>query len=111
MACSLKPIPDTLDYNAPVDADVTLKMNDHIGMVFIAKAQYDNKQLVPAGTAVSSIQFKVVAGKNRLALVFVFSAGTAGVSELMEVCSAKESKHIRDIIGSEPFQSIAIVGV
>jgi hypothetical protein len=111
MACSLQPIPDTLDFNAPKGSKVTLTMNDHIGMVFIAKAQYDQQQLVPAGTAVSTISFTVANGSNRLSMVFVFSAGTAGVSELKETCSATESKHVRDIMGVDPFQSITIVGV
>jgi hypothetical protein len=109
MACSLKPVVDSPNFTAATDANITLAMNDHIGLVLIAKAEYAGTQLVPAAQAVATITFKVVAGSNRLALVFVFSAGTAGVSELREDCGGS-FQHLRDINGDEPFQSITIIG-
>lgn len=109
MACSLKPIPNSPDFEAATGANVTLTMNDHIGTVLIAKAEYAGKQLIPAGQALATITFGVVGGSNRLAMVFVFSAGTGGVSELREDCGGS-FQHLRDITGDEPFQSITIVG-
>ena len=109
MACSLKPIANSPDFQAATGANVTLAMNDHIGIVLIAKAEYAGKQLVPAGQAVATITFAVVSGSNRLALVFVFSAGTTGVSELREDCGGS-FQHLRDVTGDEPFLSITIVG-
>ena len=109
MACSLKPIVATTDFEAATGANITLTMNDHIGVVLIAKAEYAGTQIVPAGQALATITFRVVAGSNRLSLVFVFSAGIAGVSELREDCGGS-FQHLRDITGDEPFQSITIVG-
>jgi hypothetical protein len=84
MACSLKPVVDSPDFEAATGANITLAMNDHIGTVLISKAEYAGKQIVPAGTAVATITFGVAGGSNRLALVFVFYAGTARVSEVRE---------------------------
>jgi hypothetical protein len=109
MACSLKPIADSPDFEAATGASVTLAMNDHIGTVLIAKAEYAGKQLVPAGQALATITLSVVSGSNRLALVFVFSAGTAGVSEMREDCGGS-FQHLRDITGDEPFLGMTIVG-
>lgn len=111
MACSLKSIPHSTDFEAPVGSTVTLTLNDHIGTAFFAKAQYMGKQLVPAAQAVTSVTFDVAKDSNRISMVFVFSASTAGVSELDEACGGGSVQHLRDITGAEPFQSIRIVGV
>jgi hypothetical protein len=111
MACKLQAIGNTPNFQAPENVNVTLGMNDHIGVVLISKAEYAGKQLVPDNQAVASITFDVAAGSNRLAIVFVFSAGTSGVSELREGCDGGSFQHLRDIVGDEPFQSITIVGV
>jgi hypothetical protein len=109
MACSLKPTANSPNFEAASGSNVTLTMNDHIGTVLIAKAEYAGKQLVPAGTALATITFGVVTGSNRLAMVFVFSAGTTGVSELREDCGGS-FQHLRDINGDEPFLSLTILG-
>ncbi len=111
MACKLIPIANTPNFQAPINDDVTFAMNDHIGSVLVSKAEYNGQQLVPAGTAVASFDLKVASGSNRLILVFVFSAGTTGASELREDCGGGNFQHLRDITGDEPFQSITIVGV
>ena len=73
-ACSLREIPSTPDFEATTGAKVKLVTHDHVGVVLIAKAEYAGQQLVPGGQALSTITFTVLAGRNTLKLVFVFSA-------------------------------------
>ena len=110
MACKLAGIVDSPDFEATQGDQVKLVINDHIGTVLIAKAEYAGNQLVPAGQAVSTIQFTVGAGRNTLKLVFVFSAGTIGRAELREDCGGGDSQFLRDVSGDEPFQFIRIIG-
>jgi hypothetical protein len=110
MACILKPVVDSPDFEAPTDQTAVLVTKDHIGSVLIAKAEYAGAQLVPQGQAVAKIELTVAAGRNTLKLVFVFTAGTAGRGELREDCGDGDSHFLRDLDGSEPFQMMRIIG-
>ncbi len=107
--CQLRPIPDLPDFEATTGAMVNLFTQDQIGMVLIASATYAGQQLVPDGQAVSKISFKVLANRNTLKLVFVFSASTTGAGELRETCG-QGSQFIRGVFGDEPLQIIRIIG-
>lgn len=109
MPCKLKPIPSTTDFSAATGASVTVVTKNHIGDVMISSAEYAGRQLIPAGTAVSKLAFDVLAGRNTIKFVFVFSASTSGRGELREVDGA-DSQFLRDLIGTEPFQVMRIVG-
>jgi len=108
--CSLREIPSTPDFQAPVGATVNLVTKDHVGMVLIAKADYGQQQLVPAGQAVSNISFKVLPGRNTLKAVFVFDASISGRGELREDCGNGDSHFLRALVGREPLQIMRIIG-
>ena len=110
MPCKLTPIPSTTDFNGPKGQDVTLVTKNHIGDVLIIKAEYGDRQLVPDGTAVSKLTFKVLPDRNTIKMVFVFSASTGGRGELREV-DGSDSQFLRDLAGDDPFKAIRIVGV
>lgn len=110
MPCLLQPITDSPDFEAPVGATVTLVTVNHVGSVMIAKAEFGEEQLVEEGTAVSSVELVVREGRTTLKLVFVFTAGFQGRGELREDCG-DESQFLRDVVGSEPFQTLRIFGV
>lgn len=109
MACTLKPVIDSPDFEAQTDQKAVLVTKDLIGSVLIAKAAYAGSELVPAGQATSKIELTVANGRNTLKLVFVFTAGTSGRGELREDCG-DDSQFLRDVAGSEPFQLIRIIG-
>lgn len=109
MPCpELRSKPDSTDFDADTGANVTLLAEDHIGSIMIAKARYGNRELVPAGTAVSSINFQVQSGVQTMVLVFVF-APQGAMGELMEFCGGNKS-HLRDVASDEPRQSFNIEG-
>lgn len=108
MACQLRKKADSTDFEADTNADVTLIAEDHIGSVMIAKAKYGDTDLIPGGTAASSVKFKVENGNKTLVLVYVF-APQGAMGELMEDCGDTK-KHLRDIAGDEPRQSFDIEG-
>ena len=110
MACKLKLVPNTSEYEAPVNADITIATIDHIGQVLMSKADYAGKQLVPAGQALSQVTLTVVEGPKTLKLVCVFSASTHGRGELREDGGGTESQFLRELPGDEPFQVIRITG-
>jgi hypothetical protein len=109
MPCLLTLVPDTTDYEGPAGRQVTVVTKDHLGSVFIAKAEYAGQALVPPGQAVSTLTFGVLPDRNTLKLVFVFSASTAGRGELREQAGG-DSQFLRDIAGHEPFQIVRITG-
>ena len=109
MACILKPIPDSSDFEGPTGKTVTLVTADHIGSVMFAKAEYAGESFVPDGQAVSEISFPIVAGRKTVKMVFVFTASTAGIGELREDASP-DSQFLRSLMGSEPFQAMRITG-
>ena len=108
MPCRLSSVPP--DFTGPAGQQVTLVTMDHIGTVLIAKAEYAGTSLVPAGQAVSRIQFPIAAGRNTLKAVFVFTASTTGRGELREDCGDGTSQFIRDLSGDEPLQLVTIRG-
>jgi hypothetical protein len=110
MACTLKPVVDSPDFEARTGQKAVLVTKDHIGSVLIAKAEYAGAQLVPEGQAAAKIELTVAAGRNTLKLVFVFTASTSGRGELREDCGGGDSRFLRDVDGSEPFQMIRIIG-
>ena len=110
MPCKLTLIPNTTDYRGPKDQNVTLVTKTHIGDVLISRAEYGGTQLVPEGTAVSKLTFKILPDRNTLKLVCVFSATTSGRGELREV-DGTDSQFLRDLSGTEPFQMMRIIGV
>jgi hypothetical protein len=109
-ACKLRRVIDSPDFEAMTGETLTLFTHDHIGMVLIAKAEYGGQQLVPAGTAVSKITFKVQANRNTLKMVFVFSASLMGEGELREDCGGGSSQFLRALNGDEPLQLMRIIG-
>src|SRR5947209_5363325 len=109
MPCKLKSIPDTSDFEAPANQQITIVTRDHIGSVLIAKAEYAGSQLVPAGQAVSQLSFTIVPAAKTLKLVCVFTASTSGVGELRED-SPPDSQFLIPLEGDEPFQAFRIVG-
>ena len=109
-ACSLREIPQTLDFEGPVGATVKLVTKGHVGDVLIAKAEYGGEALVPAGIAVSEISFDLLADRNTLKLVFVFEASVAGRGELREDCGNDDSHFLRALRGDEPFQIVRLFG-
>ena len=110
MPCKLVRVAGTFsDFQGPAGQQITLETKDHIGVVLIQSALYDDKQLVPAGTAVSKLEFKIVAGTKTLKLVAVFTASTAGRGELREVAGAVSQCRI-DLPGNDPFQPMRISG-
>jgi hypothetical protein len=109
MACKLKPIKDSPDFEGPATQRVTVGTKDHIGSILIAKAEYAGAQLVPDGQAVSHVSFAIAQGQNTLKFVFVFTASTHGVGELRED-APPDSQFLRSLNGDEPFQAIRING-
>jgi hypothetical protein len=109
-ACQLQEIPQTLDFRGKTGAKVTLITKGLVGDVLISKGEYDGKSLVPAGQAVSKIEFQVKAKRKTLKLVVVFEASIAGRGELREDCGGGESHLIRELRGDEPLQLIRITG-
>jgi hypothetical protein len=83
---------------------------NHIGDVLISSAEYGGRQLVAEGQAVSKLEFSILPGRSTLKLVIVFSASTNGRGELREVDGA-DSQFMRDLIGTEGFQMMRIIGV
>jgi hypothetical protein len=108
MACQLRQRPDSTDFEADRGAEVTLIAEDHIGSIMFAKARYGSQELVPAGTATSTIKFTIEVGTKTLVLVFVF-APQGAMGELMEQCG-DEKVHLRDVTGDEPRHSFDIEG-
>ena len=43
MPCSLKAVPDSSIFEGPKGQEITLLINDHIGTVLIAKADYGSR--------------------------------------------------------------------
>jgi hypothetical protein len=43
MPCSLKAVPDSSLFEGPKGQEITLLINDHIGTVLIAKADYGSR--------------------------------------------------------------------
>jgi hypothetical protein len=109
MALTLARIPDSSDFDGAKGKTVKLVMNDHIGVVLIAKGEYAGNQLVPDGHAVATLDFPVAPGQNTLKLVFVFTASTNGRSELREQ-DGSASQFLRDVSGDEPFLAFRING-
>ncbi|MEO5740522.1 MAG: hypothetical protein ABIS29_08010 [Vicinamibacterales bacterium] len=109
MPCKLKPIPDTTDFEGPKGILVRLVTKNHIGDVLISSAEYAGRQLVPEGQAVSKIEFSMMSDRRTLKLVAVFSASN-GRGELREVDGA-DSQFLRDLISSDGFQMMRIIGV
>ena len=109
MACKLSPVSNSSDFEGNTGDQVALVTKDHIGVVLMAKAEYDGKQLVPDRQAVNNIQLTVASGAKSLKVVFVFSASTAGRGELRED-APPDSQFLRDVAGDEPFQLIRIIG-
>ena len=110
MPCKLKPIPNSTDFDGPKGVSIRLVTKNHIGDVLINRAEYGGRQLVPEGQPVSKLDLPILPDKNTLKLVFVFSASTTGRGELREV-DGGDSQFLRDIMGSEPFQMMGIIGV
>jgi hypothetical protein len=110
MACLLVLVPNTSEYEAPTDAEVTIVTTDHIGQVLMSKAEYAGQQLVPAGQALTRITLTVVEGPKTLKLVCVFSASTHGRGELREDGGDTHSQFLRELPGDEPFQVLRITG-
>jgi hypothetical protein len=108
--CKLRPDPNLPQFEAATGDHLRLFTHDHIGLVLIAKAEYAGTQLVPAGQAVNAIELDVLAGRNTLKLVFVFSASTNGQGELREDCGGGESQLVRPLVGDEPLQLVKIIG-
>jgi hypothetical protein len=109
MACKLSPVQDSSDFQGQAGDKVTIATKDHIGVVLMAKAEYDGKQLIQDRQAVSEIQLTIASGAKSLKIVFVFSASIAGRGELREDASP-DSQFLRDVAGDEPFQLVRIVG-
>jgi hypothetical protein len=109
MSLVLARVPDTPDFEGAKGKSVTIAMNDHVGTVLIAKAEYAGVQLVPDGLAVSKLTFPVAPDRNTLKMVFVFTASTAGRGELREDAGA-DSQFLREVRGDEPFQAMRIFG-
>jgi hypothetical protein len=109
-ACKLRRVMDTPDFEAATGDTLTLFTHDHVGMVLIVKAEYAGQQLVPAGQAVSKITVKVLANRNTLKLVFVFSASLMGQGEFREDCGGGSSQFLRALSGDEPLQLMRIIG-
>jgi hypothetical protein len=84
-------------------------MNDHIGTVLMAKAEYAGTQLIPANQAVARVSFTIAPTRNTLKLVFVFTASTNGRAELREEAGS-DSRFLRDVAGDEPLQIVKIIG-
>ena len=110
MPCKLKPAPNSTDFEGPKGVSITVVTKNHIGDVLINKAEYGGRQLVPDGQAVSKLEFPILPDRNTLKLVFVFSASTTGRGELREV-DGGDSQFLRDLVGTEPFQMMRIIGV
>jgi hypothetical protein len=111
LPCRLRSIDDSPDFEAVTGETVNVFTHDQVGVVLIAKAEYGGLQLVPPGQAVSTIEFKVLPNRHTLKLVFVFSASTMGRGELREQCGDDgDSQFLRAIVGTEPFQFMAIFG-
>ena len=108
-ACKLRAVPGLPDFEATPGETLRLFTHDHVGAVLIAKAEYAGKQLVPAGQAISTIEFDVLPNRNTLKLVFVFSASITGQGELREDCGGG-SQFIRPLNGDEPLQLVRIIG-
>ena len=110
MPCNLKPITDTTDFEGPKGTLIRLVTKNHIGDVLICSAEYGGKQLVPEGLAVSKLEFSILPERSTLKLVTVFSASTSVRGELREG-DGGDSQFLRDLIGTEPFQMMRLVGV
>ncbi len=109
MPCSLKAVPDSSLFEGPKGQEITLVIEDRIGTVLIAKADYGGRSLLPAGQAVSRLTFTLAPDRNTLKLVLVFSASTGGRGELREEADS-DSQFLRDLAGDEPFQALRIMG-
>src|SRR5258706_11544637 len=109
MPCSLKVVPDSSLFEGPKGQEVTLVVQDHVGTVLIAKAEYGGKSLVPADHAVSRLTFTLAPDRNTLKLVFVFTASTRGRGELREE-AGPDSPFLRDLSGDETFQALGTMG-
>jgi len=109
MATKLKPIQGTNDFSATKGAKVKLVTRNHVGDVLINKLEYGGKQHIPDGTAVSEVTIAVLPDRNTIKFVFVYEASTSGRGELRESGGA-DSQFLRQLIGSEPFQMMRIIG-
>lgn len=110
LACKLREVVDSPDFEAPAGETVRLFTHEHVGAVLISKAEYGGKQLVPAGQAVSEIELEVLPDRHTLKMVFVFSASISGRGELREDCGDDNSQFLRALVGDEPLQLLRIVG-
>jgi len=108
MPCRLTPVSAT-SFEGPANQPITIVTKDHIGVVMIAKAEYAGSQLVPDGTAVSELTFKIVPDAKTLKMVFVFTASMSGVGELRE-SAPPDSQFLIDLKGDDPFKAIKIIG-
>ncbi len=108
MPCQLRQKTGSTDFEANTGAEVTLIAEDHIGSVMIAKARYGSQELVQAGTAMSSVKFKVESGNKTFVAAYVF-APQGALGELMED-GGDVKKHLRYIAGNEPRHSFDIEG-
>ena len=109
MACKLRPVPDTLEFEATISDTVTIFVDDP-KVLLIEKAKYAGKDIPIKNPPVKSIGFDIVGGRNTLEVVCVFSHGTQGNGELREDCGAGKSQSVRDVPGTEPLQDIIITG-
>ena len=57
------------DFDGPSGQEVVMQTKNHIGIVFISSATYNDRELVPAGTAVSEIRLTIVPGTKTLKIV------------------------------------------
>ena len=110
MACILKSIPGSTDFEGQAGVEITLEIKNHVGNVLIFGAEYDGKQLVPENTALGTVKLTIARDSRTLKLVFVFTASTMGRGELRE-SSGADSQFMRALVGHEPFQAIRIVGL
>lgn len=110
LPCKLREVVDSPNFDAPAGETVTLFTHEHVGAVLISKAEYGGHQLVPAGQAVSEIEFEVLPDRHTLKMVFVFSASISGRGELRENCGPDSSQFLRALVGDEPLQLLRIVG-
>ncbi len=110
MPCRLARIAGTFsDFEGPAGQQVTMVTKDHIGVVLIQSATYNDEQLVPVGTAVSRLTLTVAPGMKTLKIVAVFAASTAGRGELREV-EGDDSQFLINLPGNDPFQAMRISG-
>jgi hypothetical protein len=110
MPCKLARIAGTFsDFEGAAGQQVTMVTMDHIGVVLIQSATYNDEQLVPVGTAVSRLTLSVVPGMKTLKIVAVFAASTAGRGELREI-EGEDSQFLINLPGNDPFQTLRISG-